>query len=326
MTRHVSADTLARYREGGVSRRKAARISAHLSGCADCTGVNSDLAAVSSVLAGVRLPVMPDHLAARLQGALATEAAARADRSPAQAAGARGSDAVAADAMTAGTTVGAEAPARIPGRPDLPERARRSRRPPLSSPLVLRSQAAAGAVVILAGGGYLLASGSGSPISSTGRPAGGGGPLRGTARSGAVTPAFNLPYTQNGIAHTVSAIHSNINFAPATLARQVRRDVASGGTASLGTKVAHGTAVPSATTSRRMIAGVSVLALEGCVSLVASGRDVVLVDVARYEGDPATVIVTKQAHAAQTLFVTIVGLACSASHSDVITSVTIPAS
>jgi len=200
--------------------------------------------------------------------------------------------------------------------------------PWLSSPLVLRTLAAAGAAVILAGGGYLLASGSGSPISATsGRPAGAKVPLERPASSGALEPLFGLPYTQNGTVHTVSAIHSNINFEPATLGRQVRSDIVSRDMRTQASLPIHSTAAPAATSApRKQFAGLSVLTLEGCVSLVAAGREVVLVDVARYEGDPATVIVTEKSPAGRTLFVSVVGLACSALHSDVITSVTVPAS
>lgn len=324
MTGHVSAGILASYREGDVSRRRAARISAHLSGCARCAGVNSDLAAVSSVLAGVQLPRMPDHLAARVQGALATEAAARAALSPAQAAGASGSAAV---------TAGAGGRAQLPGRPDLPERTRRSRRrrmPWLSSPLVLRTLAAAGAVVVLAGGGYLLASGSGSSTSSPAAPAAGTGrsinrPAANGSnpRSSAQVGTYGLPYTRKGILSTALAVHSNLDFRRATLASQVRREIASTKVAFSGSSeqpAPENTAVP-----RGQFGGASVRSLEACISLLAAGRDVLLVDVARYEGSPATVIVTANSPAARTLFVWVVGLACSGSHSDVIADVTIPA-
>lgn len=322
MTRHVSADRLASYREGDVSRRRAVRISAHLSGCASCAGVNSDLAAVSSVLAGVRLPGIPDHLAARLQSALATEVTARAALSPGQAAGAGGSDPV---------TAGADAPAQTPGRPDLPERARHSRRrrtPWPSSPLMLRTLAAAGAVVVVAGGGYLAA----SRLSSVAGPASTGGGAPGThmpVRSGAAHSApqprsLGLPYHQNGINHTAETVQSTVDFTRATLASQVRRELASS-SATYGRDV---TQAPIAGTvgSGGQVGGVSVVTLEGCISLVAAGRDVLLVDVARYQGQPATVIVAAKSPSARTLYVFVVSRACSASDSDVISSVTIPAS
>src|SRR5260370_39919511 len=109
MRRHWSSDTLASYQVGGVSRRRAARIRAHLARCARCTGVSSDLAEVSNLLASIQLPGIPDHLAERLRTALAAEASARA-ASPGQV-----------------TDLGAAAPgladpasqALLPGRPHL---------------------------------------------------------------------------------------------------------------------------------------------------------------------------------------------------------------
>ena len=76
--RHVSAEEIARFGEGDVSRRKAARISSHLAGCSRCARVRDDLAMVPALLARTAAPPMPDHLAARIQTALMTESARRA--------------------------------------------------------------------------------------------------------------------------------------------------------------------------------------------------------------------------------------------------------
>ena len=78
MRRHVSAEILALHREGAVSPRKAERITAHLSVCAVCTEVNYDLGTVTTVLAATQLAPMPESLAARIQLAIAQEAAMRA--------------------------------------------------------------------------------------------------------------------------------------------------------------------------------------------------------------------------------------------------------
>src|SRR5258708_18947491 len=77
MTRHIGAETLARFRQGDLSPRRNARIRAHLGGCARCSDLNEDLAGVTTLLAGAQLPPIPEHLAARIQTALATEAARR---------------------------------------------------------------------------------------------------------------------------------------------------------------------------------------------------------------------------------------------------------
>jgi len=328
MTRHIGADVLASYREGEVGRRKAARIRAHLAGCARCSAVNSDLAAVSSVLAGVQLPPIPDRLATRIQSALAAESASRATQSAVLAAAASKPGAAAADAPQ---------PAEIPGRPDLPERARRSRRPgrpDLTSPLVLRTLAAAGAVVLVAGGSYLLASGS-SPSSSEPRTAGNprplpaGGVAPGSAEHQGVT--FGLPYRRQGTVATTAALTSNVDFERATLGSQVRRQVAStspkfnSGISPLPAGP-DSSASPASTGTSAVLSGVNVPELEACVTLVAAGRDVLLVEVAHYQGDPATIIVRVQSPAAKTLDIVVVGRACSGTNAAVITEVMVPAS
>src|SRR5258708_13086253 len=77
MTRHVGAETLAAFRQGDLSPRRNSRIRAHLAGCARCSDLNEDLAGVTTLLAGAQPPPIPEHLTARIQTALATEAARR---------------------------------------------------------------------------------------------------------------------------------------------------------------------------------------------------------------------------------------------------------
>src|SRR5260370_19297282 len=93
MTRDIGAETLARFRQGDLSPRRNARIRAHLGGCARCSDLNEDLAGVTTLLAGAQPPPIPEHLAARIQTALATEAARRvaltAGAAPTPAGGAR---------------------------------------------------------------------------------------------------------------------------------------------------------------------------------------------------------------------------------------------
>src|SRR6516165_5773418 len=80
MRPHVGAKTLARYRQDDLSSRRSSRIGAHLAGCARCRALNEDLAGVTTLLASVHPPPVPEHLEARIQAALATEAATRATR------------------------------------------------------------------------------------------------------------------------------------------------------------------------------------------------------------------------------------------------------
>src|SRR5260370_427028 len=62
-----------------------------------------------------------------------------------------------------------------------------------------------------------------------------------------------------------------------------------------------------------------------CVTRLAAGRDVLLVEVARYEGHRATVIVAATSASARKLSVWVVGPGCSAARSDVIAHRTIAA-
>jgi len=77
MRRHIDAETLARFRQGDLSPRQNARIRAHLAGCERCRDLNEDLAGVTTLLASAQPPPIPEHLTARIQTALATEAARR---------------------------------------------------------------------------------------------------------------------------------------------------------------------------------------------------------------------------------------------------------
>ena len=67
MTRHVSVAALARFREGDLGQRRAARVSAHLSSCARCTDLSAELAGITMLLASTPAPAMPERLASRIQ-------------------------------------------------------------------------------------------------------------------------------------------------------------------------------------------------------------------------------------------------------------------
>jgi hypothetical protein len=77
MTGHVDAEVLALYAEGQLSRRRTARMRAHLSGCPECGATLAALAEVSAQLSYVPAPAMPAAVAARLDAALSAEAAHR---------------------------------------------------------------------------------------------------------------------------------------------------------------------------------------------------------------------------------------------------------
>jgi len=336
VSRHVSAETLGRHREGTLSARKAASIDAHLSGCARCAGTNTGLAAVSNLLASTQLPPMPDSLAQGIQMAIASESAERATRNAAPGAGARAAGAAElADAPEASRAAvpGADAETtHIPGRPDLPPRTGRRRRvasrlrmPRLSSPLVLRGLAAAAAVVVVAGAGFLLANGptatentAGSGAQSAGAPAA-SRPLSNGGQA-SLSHRVSLRYRLNGKIVATTALSSSTNFRRNSIARQVRKDVSSA--PGIEPTVAP---QPAANSVKATIFRVSLAQLEGCLSRVDAGRRVLVVNIARFLGKRATIVVLRSLKSADLLDVAIVGPSCSASHADVIYRTTIPA-
>jgi hypothetical protein len=328
VSRHVSAEQLARRHEGVVSARRAARIDAHVSACARCTDTSSDLSAVSSLLAATQLPAMPDFLAQRLDMAIATESASRVAAGAPAGTGAAAPGAVAVPHPEA---AGDGGPVHTPGRPDLPERAgqgpRRFRMPGLSSPLVLRGLAATAAVAVIAGAGFLLARNQVRPQSestSGGRPTRVIGPsvnqpaaaLPGTGRA-------NIRYHLKGKVVTTTALSTSTNFTRHSLARQVRKDLASSAGIGPTPSVPPG---QSTTKGTEQFSALSVSRLQGCLSRVDAGRKVLLTEIARYLGKPATLIILRPPKTAGILDVMIVGLSCSASAADVILRATIPAS
>jgi hypothetical protein len=310
---HFNAGDLASYRAGIVSDGRAARISAHLSSCPECADVHSGLADVSQMLASIPAPPMPETLAQRLHAAISAEAAQRVATTSAL-----GS----ADRDAAGDP----SPNLIPGRPDLPRHAKRPVRRPRtrawSSPLVLRGLAAAGTLVLLVGGGILLtnqrtvgtSSGIAEPAS---RPA----KLRpnGPAAVGSVATT-RLRYRHAGEFVSTNAVTEDVNYTKADLSAGVRHEVASA--TQLGSQ---SNAVPDSTPApepQHQLDHTTVGELESCLSAVAAGRVVRLVELARYLGQPATIIVFKPFHNA--FDVVVVGEACGAASQDIITSLAVP--
>jgi hypothetical protein len=309
MKPHVRAQTLARFRQGDLGPRRSARIGAHLARCARCRARSEDLAGVTKLLAGVHPPPIPEHLEARIHSALTTEAARRVKLPEENAA-----------ASPAGTGPAADGPH---PRRERPGHGRRPRVPRLRPAIALRALAAAAAVVVVAGGIYEIAhnsassSSAGSSAAAPAAPAT-AGPSRTAA--GALATGPPLPYRHAGGEASITPVMTGTDFASATLSGQVAAQL---------TQHAHGGAVagpnaPSATQGPAAAGGrsatfghMAVTDLAGCVNRVAAGDLVLLVDVARYQGGPATVIVTQpSAGGAEQIWV--VGPGCSASRSDVL--------
>ena len=342
MRGHVGAETIAAFREDLLSRRKAARVAAHLAVCPQCAGVDAQLGAVTAVLAAVPAPQMPASLAARIEAALATEAAARAAGAAAEgtaptpgavphatgapgtfpAAPAPGTVGPAGTTRPAGTAPraagpaprasGAARPGRAPRHAAGPDRAGR-----WSSPLVLRLAAATAAVVVLGGGGYVIArvvagGSSGFTASSAGSPGSGAAAEPSAARRPAMTLAPEAGRPALGTAG-LPVVASGTDYQPgqerAQVARVLRDNPTPGRTA--GTRHAS----PAAAGFPRLAA---------CVAAVTGGGQPRLVDIARYRGRPAAVIVLPVA-GSQTVRVWIVGTGCPAHGGDVITAFTMAA-
>jgi hypothetical protein len=316
--RHASADELADYAEGVLRPRKAARITAHLHSCVVCRQVSADLESVSGMLADVSFAQMPESLSVRIDAAIATETAQRV----------------------------ASAPETEAGRRDLPERAPAARRtrwrmPPIS-PLALRVASTAAVAIVLVGGAFELASHGGSTAGPSGRAA-----VPAPARAGpAAAPVFGPEVRVGSTGHMqdVRTVDASTNFVPAHLTSQVQsavRQARSDGALYAGTpapdrgvlgtrKSAPSPTAPTAGSGSS--AGVlygngptlnipgheaAEAQLAGCVDRVAGGRIPELVEMARFEGRKATLILIPAA-GSQPATAWLVGTSCSISVSDVL--------
>ncbi len=294
--RHPDTEALARYRAGLTGGFRGRRLAAHIAGCARCTSVSEQLGAVSSLLASVPSPAMPDAAERRITAALAAEAAARANAGAARAAGAGAAGAGAARAG-AGT-----------------RRARRFRLAMTAIP--------ATACLLLAGLGYLLSQLGGAPESASsassaaapaGRPAAAsaGGATAGGATAGgrAVVPGTTRqPAHEQPAAFVVVA--SGTSYRKATLGAQVRGELEGNAGGSRG--ISPGTAGEQPTAG-----SAPPQALVGCVLHLTRDVPPRLVDKATYQGEPVYVIaVAGRAW--------VVGRTCTASHPALITSVVLP--
>jgi Putative zinc-finger len=304
MTRHISAENLARFRDGDLRPAAARRVPAHLEGCARCRETSAALAGLPDLLAAAEVPPIPAHLAARIETALATESAHRAAGSP---------------SMRASS----------PGPSGHAERARR--RAPL--PFPARRILAAAAVIVVIAGGYELVShlagpeGSSAASSAAGasnHAAAGRAPAAGPLVPGVVgAPVYGPPmrYRHAGRTATIRPVRTTTNYQPARLAQQVSATLAETGAAATARPGSQPGTVPQQNLPDFGAAQLTQLA--GCVSRVAGGRLVLLVDVARFGGAPATVIVTA-AQAPLAAQAWAVGPGCSRSASDVLAHQPLP--
>ena len=308
MRRHADAETLAAFREELLSRRKAARVSAHLAVCSRCAGLDAQLTEVSALLTASTAPPMPDALTARIAAAIAAEAAARAATTADHAvATADGTVAVGAAGGVTGPHDRAARPARPSRPPGGPGRAR----------LALRVAAVTAAVVVVAGGGYgvsrLLA---GSPPSGTSGGAGSeAAPATGFHGNASREPAGLGAPSAGGLVPAVRIVSSGTNYRPGQLEAQVSTVLTQHG-ASAGAKTGSSPANQPAA---------SLPAVPACVPHVTGGKRPLLVDLAKYQGRPATVIVIPGATSG-TLQAFVVADPCTATTGRVLAKATFPGS
>jgi hypothetical protein len=190
--------------------------------------------------------------------------------------------------------------------------------PGLSVPAT-RLVAAAGALVIVAGGSYEIVSHVGNGTTAS--------PSTGSAAAPAQVQQMSLgpdvTYGRPGATHTIHAVQSSADFAPASLRTQAVNAVhAAQARGASGAQPSISAPAPSqAQTSNSIGSGAPaagpVTQLAGCINLIAAARTVLLVDIARFEHKPATIIVLA-ATASSPAEAWVVGSACSASAKDVL--------
>ena len=309
MRPHVSAEAMARYRQGDLNQRRTSHISTHLAGCDRCSTLNEDLGGVTTLLAGVHPPPMPEDLTARIASAIAAESARRA-----------AAPAAAKAAVTGGRTA-----ARQHRSP------RRSRPPRIVPKVALGGLAAAAAVVLVGGGIYEAVARTGSTAStatssapSAARP-GSRSAANGPMASALPVSGPALQYQRSGRRDSITPISSSANFTPTGLSSQVTAEVKKYGAGFTKTgpnaqsSGQHGSASPAVVPREQTgsFADIPLASLRGCVNRIAAGTLVLLVDVAHYRGAPATIIVTEAAKTGP-MQIWVVGTGCSASGSDVL--------
>jgi hypothetical protein len=292
---HLDTDVLAEFRAGLITGRRGARITAHLGGCERCTALDEQLAGVRSLLASVPAPAMPDRVTQRLDTVLAAEVAQRN--------AARG-EAVQRDQAERASSDGTrESPA--PRRPGGNRGFRL---------LALRVLAPAAAVVVLGAGVYGLSHLNLGSSSSSAASTTAGGAARAAEPSAlagahsaerANAPAAGpskgtMPQSRIGSA-SFSLVTGQRNLTRADLAQQVRVEL-----------LVPASARSTQTPSQR---------LRGCVTRLADGHAVELVESVRFEGRPATLIVARTGDK-DTAW--IAGPDCSDTDSHVLATTTLP--
>ena len=281
--KHPNADQLAGLTAGALRPRMAATIQARVAQCEQCTRGSQQLIAIPAILASATYPPMPDHLSDRIESAISHQARQR-------------------HAAMAATE---------PGRRHLPARRPRARTGrswhlPRLPAAATRLAAVVTAVMIAAAGSYRVAENVGT--SATRSPS---SPPAGAAPAQQMTPGPEVTYGQPGSRHTIRAVESHTNF----VAAHLRTEAISAVHAAEARQVVA--AQPPASAAGPATIRPSARHLAGCIGLVAPGRTVLLIDIARYQGKPAVVIVTA-ATVVRQAEVWVAGSSCSATTKDLL--------
>jgi len=284
---HPTTDQLASLTVSGMRPRKTAGIQAHLARCEPCAQVSQQLNAIPAILASATYPAMPENLAARTGSAITREAQQRL----------------------------AAMPATETGRRDLPARRPRAATnvgwhlPGLSA-AATRLAAAAAAVILAVAGSYRVAEIAGTSITPSSPQAG--------ATSQQMSLGPDVTYGQPGSRHTIRAVNSDTNFVAAHLRTQAISAVHAA-------EARGAIAAPSASAATQLTGSaadtapgrpVTASRLAGCIGLIAPRRTVLLIEIARYQGTPATLIVTA-ATGVNEAGAWVAGSSCSATTKDV---------
>jgi len=292
---HVDSNVLAELSAGLISGRRATRIHAHLAGCQRCASVSAGLSGVRVLLASVPPSPMPAAVTAELSAAIAAEAAARSAAADAPEQLTRGHT-----RQPAGTAGGGPPRRRWPG---------------WTSPVAARAFATAAAVGLVAAGGYaavqLTSSGSSGPSVSAGAAT--------RTRAGTAVGPYHVGASRGGsevegpAQRTFGVVTSGIDYNQSTLSTQIESELSK--LSRVGPDTQAGKAIRHTPTAQQ----------DACALEVTSGVTPTLVDAARYQGHPATIVALKQKGNpyAQAW---VVGPECSAAQSDQLTHVWLYAS
>jgi hypothetical protein len=311
MNRHATLDELARLGADDLRSRKAARVSNHLAECTECTELNNQLSSVPVLLSSVQFPEMPANLATMIDSTLAAEAAQRVAAEPA-------SEAARAELPRSRARRGFDQ--------------RRTERAAWRLPVpATRVLATAAAIIVVGIGAYAIASHAG--VSTSGHSAAAASP----PLTSQVSLGPSVTYRQDDSSKSIQTVTANTDVQPATLAGQAATVLAEAKmegmhagpakTSIYGSSLAAPTSTSPANSSSTLsgAAGASASSLlSGCIArVIPPGQALLMVERAKFEGKPATIIVTAPASLSGTsppkqAQIWAVGGACSATNSDVL--------